>query len=111
MAPVSKITREKFRKKDNYRLQVNCDQRLVAYLYYAMAEYYPKATVERMRNEYSKPAVETFRAKVAALIKTDKAFAAYINTYLARKVEPILQDEARELYRELGWDDDKGRLL
>ena len=53
MAPVSKIIRAKFKNKQNYRLQVNCDQRLVAYLYYAMAEFYPLATVERMRNEYS----------------------------------------------------------
>ncbi len=112
MAPLKKITMERMRTTHDFRLQVNCDKKLVAFLYYAIVEYYGERTAEVLRNVYSKPAVEKLRAEFSGMVVSDPAFAVFLMRFIRDFVEPgPLSEYARKLYKELGWSEDAGGLL
>ena len=105
------VTQERLARSDHYRLQVNLDQELVAYVYNAIAEYYPRRTVQTIRNDLALVAGQQLRARAALLIKSDAAFREFLGGYLRRSIEPSLKDQARDLYESLGWREDGNTLL
>jgi len=105
------VTSKRLASRDHYRLQVNADQELIAFIYNAMAEFYARPTMERVRNEMAIFAGQQLRADAAKFIKTDRAFSAFLQTYAARSIEPALQSRARALYRELGWTEQNASTL
>lgn len=108
---VEVVTEERLSRADHYRLQVNTDQELVAFVYNALAEFYPRATVQAVRNDLALAAEQQLRARAALLIKGDPAFRAFLQIYLDRWIEPPLKRRAQRLYESLGWKDNGNTLL
>lgn len=101
--PLQIVTRERLADRSHYRLQMNTDNRIVAYLYNCLVLYYGVKRVATVRNKISVAAGNVIIGMFNEAVAKDLVFAEYVReTYLKTWVDDEIRPEAEVYYGKNG---------
>lgn len=102
---IRKVTKERLESKDNFRGQINVNQFLWACTYNAMKGHFQKTEImSYIRNSVAAELEQIACRHFTEQVESRPAFAEYLNHYLKEYIEPELQEDAKALWRSLGWE-------
>ena len=90
--------------KDYYRQQINADKDLIAFGYNALAGHLPLAVMAHIRNLLAGAVNRELEHEIKVAIQGSPGFSEYLSLYLREYVDKDLHEQAKRLWRKLGWN-------